>query len=57
MDTNSFQFNFAGEIRVVRIGIRGEGTYHTTGNSKIDGRDTRGGGASGFFGGSLLVVI
>jgi OmpA-OmpF porin, OOP family len=51
------QFNIGAGVEI-RISedwrIRGEGTYHTTGNSKIDGRDTRGGGASGFFGGSFF---
>ena len=34
--------------------IHGEGTYHTMGNSKIDGRDTRDGSQDGFFGGSFF---
>jgi outer membrane protein OmpA-like peptidoglycan-associated protein len=36
--------------------IRGEGVYHTMGNSKIDGRDTRDGGSynNEFFGGSFF---
>lgn len=51
------QFNFGAGIEI-RIGedwrIRGEGTYHTMGNSKIDGRDTRDGSQDGFFGGSFF---
>ena len=34
--------------------LHGEGVYHTMGNSKIDGVDTRTGNASGFFGGSFF---
>jgi len=51
------QFNFGAGIEI-RIGedwrIRGEGTLHTMGNSKIDGRDTRDGSQNGFFGGSFF---
>ena len=51
------QFNLGAGIEI-RIGedwrIRGEGTYHTMGNSKIDGRDTRDGSEDGFFGGSFF---
>jgi len=51
------QFNIGAGIEI-RIGedwrLRGEGTYHTMGNSKIDGRDTRGGSQDGFFGGSFF---
>lgn len=51
------QFNLGAGIEI-RIGedwrIRGEGTYHTMGNSKIDGRDTRDGSQDGFFGGSFF---
>ncbi|OGU68272.1 MAG: hypothetical protein A2W30_02395 [Ignavibacteria bacterium RBG_16_36_9] len=51
------QFNFGAGIEI-RIGedwrLRGEGTYHTMGNSKIDGRDTRDGSQDGFFGGSFF---
>lgn len=51
------QFNLGAGIEI-RIGedwrIRGEGTYHTMGNSKIDGRDTRDGSSDGFFGGSFF---
>jgi OOP family OmpA-OmpF porin len=51
------QFNLGAGIEI-KIGedwrIRGEGTYHTMGNSKIDGRDTRDGSQDGFFGGSFF---
>jgi outer membrane protein OmpA-like peptidoglycan-associated protein len=51
------QFNLGAGIEI-RIGedwrLRGEGTYHTMGNSKIDGRDTRDGSQDGFFGGSFF---
>ena len=51
------QFNFGAGIEI-RIGedwrIRGEGTLHTMGNSKIDGRDTRDGSSNGFFGGNFF---
>lgn len=51
------QFNIGAGIEI-KIGedwrIRGEGTYHTMGNSKIDGRDTRDGSEAGFFGGSFF---
>jgi OOP family OmpA-OmpF porin len=52
------QFNIGAGVEI-RISedwrIHGEGAYHTTGNSKIDGRDTRGGGTTGgFFGGSFF---
>jgi OOP family OmpA-OmpF porin len=51
------QFNLGAGIEI-RIGedwrIRGEGTYHTMGNSKIDGKDTRAGDQLGFFGGSFF---
>jgi OOP family OmpA-OmpF porin len=51
------QFNLGAGIEI-RIGedwrIRGEGTYHTMSNSKIDGRDTRDGSQNGFFGGSFF---
>jgi outer membrane protein OmpA-like peptidoglycan-associated protein/opacity protein-like surface antigen len=51
------QFNIGAGIEI-RIGedwrLRGEGAYHTMGNSKIDGRDTRDGSQSGFFGGSFF---
>jgi hypothetical protein len=51
------QFNLGAGIEI-RMGedwrLRGEGTYHTMGNSKIDGRDTRDGSQDGFFGGSFF---
>lgn len=51
------QFNIGAGIEI-RIGedwrIRGEGTYHTMGNSKIDGVDSRTGDDFGFFGGSFF---
>jgi outer membrane protein OmpA-like peptidoglycan-associated protein/opacity protein-like surface antigen len=51
------QFNIGAGIEI-NIGedwrLRGEGTYHTMGNSKIDGRDTRDGSEDGFFGGSFF---
>jgi OOP family OmpA-OmpF porin len=54
------QFNLGAGIEI-RIGedwkIRGEGTYHTMGNSKIDGVDSRTGDPDnefGFFGGSFF---
>ena len=51
------QFNLGAGIEI-KIGedwrLRGEGTYHTMGNSKIDGKDTRAGDQSGFFGGSFF---
>jgi len=51
------QFNLGAGIEI-KIGedwrIRGEGTYHTMGNSKIDGRDTRDGSQDVFFGGSFF---
>ncbi len=51
------QFNIGAGIDT-RIGenwrLHGEGVYHTTGNSKIDGRDSRSGATSGFFGGSFF---
>jgi opacity protein-like surface antigen len=51
------QFNLGAGIEI-RLGedwrIHGEGTYHTTGNSKIDGRDSRPGPPTGFFGGSFF---
>jgi len=51
------QFNLGAGIEI-RIGedwrLRGEGTYHTMGNSKIDGRDTRDGTEDRFFGGSFF---
>ena len=51
------QFNLGAGIEI-KIGtdwrLRGEGTYHTMGNSKIDGRDTRDGSQAGFFGGSFF---
>ncbi len=34
--------------------LHGEGVYHTMGNSKIDGFDTRDGSTNGFFGGSFF---
>lgn len=53
----SAQFNLGAGIEI-NIGedwrLRGEGTYHTMGNSKIDGRDTRDGSQDGFFGGSFF---
>lgn len=51
------QFNIGAGIEI-RIGedwrIRGEGTYHTMGNSKIDGVDSRTGDDFDFFGGSFF---
>ncbi|MCU0406663.1 MAG: OmpA family protein [Ignavibacteriaceae bacterium] len=51
------QFNLGAGIEI-KIGedwrIRGEGTYHTMGNSKIDGVDSRTGDDFGFFGGSFF---
>ena len=51
------QFNLGAGIEI-KIGedwrIRGEGTYHTMGNSKIDGVDSRKGEDNGFFGGSFF---
>jgi hypothetical protein len=51
------QFNIGAGIEI-KIGedwrIRGEGTYHTMGNSKIEGRDTRDGSEADFFGGSFF---
>ena len=51
------QFNLGAGIEI-KLGedwrLRGEGVYHTMGNSKIDGRDTRDGSQSGFFGGSFF---
>jgi OOP family OmpA-OmpF porin len=51
------QFNLGAGIEI-KLGedwrLRGEGTYHTMGNSKIDGRDTRDGSQDGFFGGSFF---
>jgi OmpA-OmpF porin, OOP family len=51
------QYNLGAGIEI-RMGedwrLRGEGTYHTMGNSKIDGRDTRDGSQDGFFGGSFF---
>jgi OOP family OmpA-OmpF porin len=51
------QFNIGAGVEI-RLSedwrLHGEGVYHTTGNSKIDGRDSRGGTQSGFFGGSFF---
>jgi len=51
------QFNFGAGIEI-KIGedwkIHGEGVYHTMGNSKIDGVDSRTGDDFGFFGGSFF---
>ncbi len=51
------QFNIGAGVDI-RLGedwrLHGEGVYHTTGNSKIDGRDSRSGSSSGFFGGSFF---
>lgn len=51
------QFNIGAGVDI-RISedwrIHGEGVYHTMGNSKIDGVDTRTGVASGFYGGSFF---
>jgi outer membrane protein OmpA-like peptidoglycan-associated protein len=51
------QFNIGAGVDI-RLGedwrLHGEGVYHTTGNSKIDGRDSRSGSSSDFFGGSFF---
>jgi hypothetical protein len=51
------QFNIAAGVDI-RLSedwkLHGEGTYHTMGNSKIDGVDTRNGNSAGFFGGSFF---
>lgn len=51
------QFNIGAGVEI-RLSedwrIHGEGVYHTTGNSKIDGRDSRAGTSTGFFGGSFF---
>ena len=51
------QFNIGAGVDI-RLGedwrLHGEGVYHTMGNSKIDGVDTRTGASSGFYGGSFF---
>jgi len=51
------QFNFGAGVDI-RLSedwrLHGEGVYHTMGNSKIDGFDSRNGAPTGFFGGSLF---
>lgn len=51
------QFNIGAGVDI-RLGedwrLHGEGVYHTMGNSKIDGVDTRDGTTTGFFGGSFF---